>query len=84
MPKLRTGIVAALVLATVELPTAALAQGNQQHRSRGNDACTPDAARLCKKFFGQGDGVILTCFQNNKTKLSAPCRKFLGDLGLIN
>lgn len=84
MPSLRTGIAAALVVATVGLPSAAFAQANQQHRARGNDACTPDAARLCKQFFGKGDGVILTCFQNNKTKLSAPCRKFLGDLGLIN
>lgn len=70
---------AALALGlTVAAPAAA-----QDNRARGNDACTKDSARLCKKFFGKGDGVILQCFQNNKTKLSAPCRQFLGGLGLL-
>jgi len=63
------------------LATPAVAQDN---RSRGNDACTGDSARLCKKFFGQGDGVILTCFKNNQRRLSAPCRQFLGGLGLLS
>ena len=83
MPSFRAGIVAAVVFGTLALPASAFAQASQQ-RARGNDACTPDSARLCKQFFGKGDGVILTCFQKNKTRLSAPCRKFLGDLGLLN
>ena len=28
--------------------------------------------------------VILTCFQNNRTKLSGNCRKFLTQMGLLN
>ena len=56
----------------------------QGQRNRGNDACTTDSARLCKKFFGQGDLVILSCFQNNRTKLSGKCRKFLTEVGLLN
>jgi hypothetical protein len=56
----------------------------QDNRSRGNDACTADSARVCKKFFGQGDMVILNCFQNNRTKLSGKCRQFLTQMGLLN
>jgi hypothetical protein len=56
----------------------------QDQRSRGNDACTADSAKICKKFFGQGDLVILNCFQNNRTKLSGKCRKFLTQMGLLN
>jgi hypothetical protein len=56
----------------------------QDQRSRGNDACTADSAKICKKFFGQGDMVILNCFQSNRTKLSGNCRKFLTQMGLLN
>jgi hypothetical protein len=56
----------------------------QDQRNRGNDACTADSAKICKKFFGQGDMVILNCFQNNRTKLSGNCRKFLTQMGLLN
>ena len=80
MPRLRAGLlVAAFALTMLATPGVA-----QDHRGRGNDACTGDAARVCKKFFGQGDSVILQCFQKNKTRLSTPCRKFLGGLGLLS
>ncbi len=56
----------------------------QDNRNRGNDACTADSAKLCKKLFGQGDLVILNCFQSNRTRLSGKCRKFLTEVGLLN
>ena len=80
MPIRHLGLLAA-ALALVISATPVVAQ---DHRGRGNDACTGNSARLCKKFFGKGDGVILQCFQKNKTRLSAPCRNFLGGLGLLN
>ena len=84
MPTSRIGLLAAaLAFGVMLMPTSGFAQGDQ-HRARGNDACTPDAQRLCKKFFGQGDGAILQCFQDSRTRLGAPCRKFLTDLGLLN
>ena len=84
MPTCRIGLLAAaLAFGVTLMPASVVAQGDQ-HRARGNDACTPDARRLCKKFFGQGDGPILQCFQDQRTRLSSPCRKFLGDLGLLN
>jgi hypothetical protein len=84
VPSFRIGLLAAaLAFGIMLMPTSGFAQADQ-HRARGNDACTPDAQRLCKKFFGQGDGSILQCFQSNRTRLSGPCRKFLGDLGLLS
>jgi hypothetical protein len=71
------------VLSVAILAASAPSQAQNQ-RSRGNDACTADSARICKKFFGQGDMVILNCFQNNRTKLSGKCRKFLTSMGLLN
>jgi hypothetical protein len=71
------------VLVVALLGVSAPSQAQEQ-RGRGNDACTADSARICKKFFGQGDLVILNCFQNNRTKLSGKCRKFLTEMGLLN
>jgi hypothetical protein len=75
--------VAMLAIGATLSPAIAVAQ-DAQHRRRGNDACTPDAERLCKKFFGQGDMVILKCFQDSRSHLSSPCRKFLTEIGQLN
>jgi hypothetical protein len=72
------------MLSIAILGASAPSQAAQDQRGRGNDACTSDSARVCKKFFGQGDMVILNCFQNNRTKLSGKCRKFLTQMGLLN
>ena len=77
----RAWFFAVFVVATLGASTASQAQDN---RSRGNDACTGDSARICKKFHGQGDMVILSCFQNNRTRLSGKCRQFLTQMGLLN
>ena len=76
--------VAMLAIGATLAPAIAAAQDNPQNRRRGNDACTPDAERLCKKFFGQGDMVILKCFQDSRTHLSQGCRKFLTEIGQLN
>jgi hypothetical protein len=78
----RVGLVAALSIGFLcALGSAGHAQAQ---RGRGNDACTKDAARLCKKFFGQGDFVILSCFQRSASRLSPPCRKFLTSIGQLH
>jgi hypothetical protein len=64
---------AKLVLIAVALmPTSALAQGTPQQRS----ACRPDVVKFCK---GKGDdpGVLLTCLEDNKDKISEKCRKVI-------
>jgi hypothetical protein len=62
--------------------TAATAQDDV--RARGDRACRSDAPRLCKAVLGQGDMVVLSCFQQNKNKLSASCRKFLTEVGQLH
>ena len=79
----RAGLVAVLAVGVL-CALAPVAGHAQDQRGRGNDACTKDAARLCKKFFGQGDFVILSCFQRNASRLSRPCRKFLTDIGQLH
>jgi hypothetical protein len=81
LPRVRL-FVALLAIGATLAPALAAAQDG--HRRRGNDACSPDAERLCKKFFGQGDMVILRCFQDSRTHLSQPCRKFLTEVGQLN
>ena len=53
-------------------PLAAFAQGTPQQRA----ACRPDVVKFCK---GKGDdpGVLLSCLEDNKDKISERCRKVI-------
>ena len=50
----------------------AFAQGTPQQRA----ACRPDVVKFCK---GKGDdpGVLLSCLEDNKDKISDKCRKVI-------
>jgi hypothetical protein len=48
---------------------AALAQGTPQQRA----ACRPDVAKFCKGK-GEDPGVLLSCLESNKDKISEKCR----------
>jgi hypothetical protein len=61
--------------------TAASAQDDV--RKRGDKACGGDSRRMCSKFFQGGDMAILGCLQQNKTRLSGACRKFLVGVGQL-
>jgi len=65
---LRLGVVVALLI----VPSLSFAQGTPQQRA----ACRPDVAKFCK---GKGDdpGVLLTCLEDNKDKISEKCRKVI-------
>ncbi len=84
MPVSRTAkFVSALALLTA---IAASAPGHAQDdmRAKGDRACKNDAVKLCKDILGQGDMIVLSCFQANKARLSASCRKFLVDVGQLD
>jgi hypothetical protein len=71
----------------VLLTTAAVStpsQAQDELREKGNRACSGDARRLCKNVLGQGDMVVLQCFQEHKARLSGSCRKFLIEVGQLN
>ena len=75
---------AALAFAVTIAASIAPAHAQDDARARGDKACNSDAKKLCSKFFGQGDMVILQCFQDNRTRLSGPCRKFLTEVGQLH
>ena len=80
----RVGI-AALALSAGVLLSSATAPSHAQDdlRARGDRACKGDANRLCQHSFSGGDMAILQCFQQNRTKLSRPCRQFLIEIGQL-
>jgi hypothetical protein len=81
----RIGLLAAIAIvasaAIVSIP--AYAQQQDPMRAKGDKACNGDAKKLCSKFFGQGDMMMLSCFQQNATRLSGSCRKFLVEVGQL-
>jgi hypothetical protein len=52
-------------------------------RAEGDKACSADANRLCTHVLGQGDMIVLKCFKNRRTKLSAGCHAFLKKVGQL-
>jgi hypothetical protein len=74
---------AALAL-SIALGGLAPAHAQDDMRARGDKACNGDAKRLCSKFFGQGDMVMLQCFQEQKKRLSKSCHKFLTEVGQLH
>ena len=53
-------------------------------KAEGAKACGGDANRLCKHVLGQGEMIMLKCFQNRRTKLSRNCHTFLTRVGQLN
>src|SRR5512143_967322 len=75
MPAFRLGssllaAVSAIALATLIQPGASLAYTPEQQQ-----ACTPDAMRLCGEFVPNVD-AITACMVQKKTQLSPQCRVF--------
>jgi hypothetical protein len=70
---LRTGLIAALLLASV--PAFGL---NQWPRE-----CRRDITKVCRELVKEADQAILGCLQGNEKKLSKSCRKLLQSYGHI-
>ncbi|MEY9755971.1 hypothetical protein [Bradyrhizobium yuanmingense] len=43
----------------------------------GHDACARDVTRFCRPVMDNGDGAVLACLKQNRTKLSKACDKVL-------
>ena len=71
----------ALLLALIasSVATTAFAQTDRASQER---ACGRDVSRFCKAVMDAGDMVILSCLQQNRTKISASCQKVLKDNGV--
>jgi hypothetical protein len=64
--------VTAATLALTLSASFALAQGTPQQRA----ACRPDVTKFCKGK-GEDPGVLLTCLEDNRDKISEKCRKVI-------
>ena len=84
MIKSRTQFVAAIALSIgTMLVSLSPSQAQDDMRKRGDRACKTSSNKLCSKFFGQGDMMILSCLQQNKVRLTGSCRKFLTEIGQL-
>lgn len=69
-----------LALLASSVVTQAFAQDNT--RASQERACGRDVTRYCKAVMDSGDMVILSCLQQNRTKISKACQKVLTDNGV--
>jgi hypothetical protein len=44
-------------------------------------ACARDVQKFCRALMNDGDLIILSCLQQNRTKLTAACNQVLVDHG---
>jgi hypothetical protein len=83
--KSRTQFVAVIALSIgTMLVSLSPSQAQDDMRKRGDRACKTSSNKLCSKFFGQGDMMILSCLQQNKVRLTGSCRKFLTEIGQLH
>ena len=61
-----------IALLTCVPVSAAFAQGTPQQRA----ACRADVVKFCKGK-GEDPGVLLSCLEENKDKISEKCRKVI-------
>ncbi|MEY9419240.1 hypothetical protein ABIF69_005682 [Bradyrhizobium japonicum] len=47
----------------------------------GHDACARDVTRFCRAVMNNGDGAVLACLKQNRTRLGKACDKVLTDHG---
>ena len=57
------------------------ASGALAQQQPGQDACARDVTRHCRAVMNNGDGAVLACLKQNRTKLSKACDKVLTDHG---
>ena len=76
-------LLAATVSVGIMLTASSFGYAQDDVRAEGAKACGKDADRLCKHVLGQGEMIVLKCFQNRRTKLSRPCHSFLTRVGQL-
>jgi hypothetical protein len=71
-----------LLLAVIAGSVATNAFAQDATRASQEKACGKDVSRYCKPVIDAGDMVILSCLQQNRTKISQACQKVLKDNGV--
>ncbi|MET4220428.1 hypothetical protein ACVWZZ_004206 [Bradyrhizobium sp. LM6.10] len=57
------------------------ASGASAQQQPGHDACARDVTRFCRPVMNNGDGAVLACLKQNRTRLGKGCEKVLTDHG---
>ena len=63
------------------IPLLLCASGASAQQQPGHDACARDVSRFCRAVMNNGDGAVLACLKQNRTRLSKACDKVLTDHG---
>jgi hypothetical protein len=79
----RARLLAAAFSVGVMLAASSPGYAQDDLKKEGAKACGGDADRLCKHVMGQGEMIMLKCFQNRRTKLSRNCHSFLARVGQL-
>jgi hypothetical protein len=66
-----------LILLSLSLSTAAVAQQQRSGTPEEQAACSRDVQRYCRPVIDQGDFTVLACLQQNRTKLTKACEQVL-------
>jgi len=76
-----TFLVAALL--SLSVSGGAIAQQQQQHSGTPEEqkACAHDVQKHCRAIMDQADLVVLSCLQQNRTKLTKACDQVLATHG---
>jgi hypothetical protein len=64
------------------IPLLLCASSASAQQQPGHDACARDVTRFCRPVMNNGDGAVLACLKQNRTKLSKACDKVLTQHGL--
>ena len=70
-----------LVLLTLSVSTAAVAQQQRSGTPEEQVACSRDVQRYCRPVIDQGDFTVLACLQQNRPKLTKACEQVLKNHG---
>ncbi|RTE92925.1 MULTISPECIES: cysteine rich repeat-containing protein [Bradyrhizobium] len=63
------------------IPLLLCASSASAQQQPGHDACARDVSRFCRAVMNNGDGAVLACLKQNRTKLSKACDKVLTQHG---
>ena len=66
-----------LILLSLSVSTAAVAQQQRSGTPEEQAACSRDVQRYCRPVIDQGDFTILACLQQNRPKISKACDQVL-------
>ena len=62
------------------VPVAFWAQAASAQQ-QGNDACHRDVVRHCRAVMNDGDSAVLSCLQQNCSRISKACERIMAEHG---